>query len=116
MTYDDVKDEVVTFRGAGFETTGKVGFHIENKQREVNLFPQKVIPGTLLLLAMNPQAQDKLVVEIFSVFSSDDDEVDEENINKMICLNLVLKESLRLIPAALYFAREVNDDVKLSSH
>lgn len=65
MTYEETLEEVFTFLGAGFDTTGKA------------------LPGALLLLAMNPDAQEKVLEELNDIFDSDDAEVDEECLNKM---------------------------------
>lgn len=96
MSIEDFREEFATFATAGFDTTGKA------------------IPGALLLLAMNQDAQEKVVAEMSSILSSHNDNVDDECLSKMIYLDLVIKESLRLIPAVLMTARETSEDVELS--
>lgn len=96
MTYEEMREDISTFIIGGFDTSGKV------------------IPGALLLLAMNPEVQEKLVAELKTIFTSEKDEVDEEKLTKMKYLDLVIKESLRLFPAALMFARAVKSDIKMS--
>lgn len=59
------------------------------------------LSGTLLLLAMNPEKQEMLYNELRTVLGSADDFVTEEKCNQMPYLGLVLKESLRLFPAAV---------------
>lgn len=59
------------------------------------------LAGTLLLLAENPEIQERLYNELKSVLSSADDYVTEEECEKMPLLGLVLKEALRLFPAGV---------------
>lgn len=96
MTYSQMKEEIVTFIIGGFDTTGKA------------------IAGTLLLLAMNSEAQEKVLTELKSIFTSKDDDVDEESFNKLEYLELVIKESMRLIPISLFTMRLVTKDVPFS--
>lgn len=98
MTYSQMKEEVVTFIIGGFDTTGKA------------------IAGTLLLLAMNSEAQEKVSTELKSIFTSKDDDVDEESFNKLEYLELVIKESMRLIPISLFTMRLVTKDVPFSKN
>lgn len=96
MSYEEFREEVTVFLFAGFDTTGKA------------------IPSVLLLLAMNQVVQDKLVEEINKIFPPECDEVDDESLLRMEFLDQVIKESLRLLPVALMFARVVTKDLKLS--
>jgi cytochrome P450 len=96
MTYQQNLESFLMFFAAGFDTTGKA------------------LSSVLLLLAMNPQEQEKVHDEISSILTSEFDELDEEKLAKMDYLDLVIKESLRLIPQALSFARETTEDVQLS--
>lgn len=73
----------------------------------------QTIAHILLLLAMNPECQEKLYNEIKSVLPSPDDEVTEDHMNAMHYLNLVIKESMRLIPAVLILSRQVTKPLKL---
>jgi cytochrome P450 len=96
MTYQQTVEGFLMFFGAGFDTTGKA------------------LSSVLLLLAMNPKEQEKVHNEISTILSSEANEVDEEKLAKMVYLDLVIKESLRLLPQSLGFAREAINDVKLS--
>lgn len=96
MSYEETREEIFTFISGGFDTTG-----IE-------------IPAVILLLAMNPEIQDKLVTELKEILKSENDEVDEGTMKKMIYLDMVVKEAGRLIPAVLIMAREVSGDIDLS--
>lgn len=96
MTRDQLREEVFAFLIGAFDTTGKA------------------LSATLLLLAMNQDAQDKVVEEINKCLTSVNDEVDEETLNNMEYLEMVMKESLRLLPVALILARQVKNEFKLS--
>jgi Cytochrome P450 len=98
ITYEQMVEEVLMFMGAAFETSGKA------------------IPATLLLLAMNSTEQDKVLDEIRSVLSSELDDIDEEKLNQMVYLDLVIKESLRMIPPGIMFSRQAAKDVELSEN
>lgn len=73
----------------------------------------QTIAHILLLLAMNPECQEKLYNEIKSILATPDDEVTEDHMNAMHYLNLVIKESMRLIPAVLILSRQVTKPLKL---
>lgn len=98
MTLDQLLHELMMNLHGGFETTGKS------------------IPATLLLLAMNPTEQDKLVTEIESILSSEFDDIDEQKLSQMVYLDMVIKESLRFFPQAIIHLRECSKDVKLSKN
>jgi cytochrome P450 len=96
MTYQQTLESVAMFLLAGFDTVGKV------------------MSSVLLLLAMNPKEQEKVYAEVSSILSSESEEIDEEKLGKFVYIDLVIKESLRLIPQALVIVREATEDVKLS--
>lgn len=52
----------------------------------------------MLLLAMHPKIQDRVVEELREVFYNDEVPVDYESITKLTYLERVIKESLRLCP------------------
>jgi cytochrome P450 len=94
MTYEETREEIFTFISGGFDTTGKV------------------IPAVLLLLAMNPEIQEKLFAELCDVVT-ENDEFGEESLKTMVYLDMVIKEAGRLIPAVLIFARHVSNNIEL---
>lgn len=96
LTLKQTKESVITFLIGGFDTTGKA------------------IPSILLLLAMHPEAQEKVFRELKRVFTSEDHELTEEDFSEMKYLEMVIKESLRLIPLVLMLARTVKKDIRLS--
>jgi cytochrome P450 family 313 len=96
VTYNDFLENLMFFLIGAFDTSGKT------------------LAFTLLLLAMNPMEQEKLQEEIKSVMVSETGEVDEERLSELVYLDLVIKETLRLIPQVLIFSREATEDVELS--
>ena len=86
MTSEEISEGLAMFLGAGFETTGNT------------------ISSALLLLAMNPDIQDKVVAEARVVIESDHTDVDDEKISRLSYLDRVIKETLRLVPANLFQA------------
>jgi cytochrome P450 len=97
MSENQTLESFLMFFGLASDTTGKA------------------MSAALLLLAMNPEEQEKVYAEINSILLSETDEVDEQKLAQMVYLDLVLKETLRLVPQVLVFAREATKDVKLSN-
>lgn len=96
MTLDQMRDSIKTLLVAAFDTTGTA------------------ISIVLLLLAMYQDIQDKVVEELKDIFDSPDAELTEESLSEMKYLEMVIKESLRLIPVALTIGREAKKDIALS--
>lgn len=67
--------------------------------------------NTLLLLAMHPDVQEKTFAEINRVMLSD--EVTNDYIKDLVYLDLVLKESLRMIPLFSISPRRLTEDMEL---
>lgn len=71
------------------------------------------ISHSLTMLGMHQDIQDKAVVEIKSVLTSSDDTFDFEKLEKLVYLDMVMKESLRLIPVGLTLGRVAKKDLRL---
>lgn len=95
ITYEEMLENLYWLFVASYETTGSQ------------------IPHILLLLAMNPEHQEKCYEEISNTLSSPDDEVTEEMCSEFKYLERCCKEGMRLIPAAVILARQVKEDIKL---
>lgn len=98
MTYSQTRDSLLIFLMGGFDTTGKA------------------IPSVLLLLAMHSEIQEKVFEELNSIITREGDDLIEDSLSKMKYLEMVIKESLRLIPVALLFGRTVKKDIRLSKN
>ncbi|BFF89875.1 probable cytochrome P450 313a3 [Drosophila madeirensis] len=98
LSYDDAKGECGIIVAAGFETTGITVF------------------STLTFLAMFPEYQEAVFEELKDVFPNVGDfDVSYEDLQKLVYLDRVLKESMRLIPAVPLVPRETSHDVRLSN-
>lgn len=69
---------------------------------------------TLLMLAMHPEIQKRVIEELKTVFVSRDIPVDYDSIKQLTYLETVIKETLRLFPVIPYIGRWSNADIKLS--
>jgi cytochrome P450 family 4 len=96
MTEEELMESTVMFLGATTNNTASA------------------ISATLFLLAANPDKQEKLFDEISSILTSWEDEVTENMLDEMKYLDLVIKESLRLIPSVIVVARVATDNVEFS--
>lgn len=95
MSYVEHVEGIAMFLVAAYDTSGVSILH------------------TLTFLGMNPDVQDKLVDEIKSVVASSDEDLDEEMLAKLVYLDIVLKESLRLMPPGFVIGRVVKDNIEL---
>ncbi|XP_070852166.1 probable cytochrome P450 313a3 isoform X2 [Drosophila suzukii] len=98
MPLDQVRAECFLMVAAAFETSGLTVCH------------------TLTLLAMFPEYQDTVYEELKDIFpNAGEFEVTYEDIRKMVYLERVLNESLRLIPSIPLAPRETIQDFRLSN-
>ncbi|CAL5367357.1 unnamed protein product [Camellia sinensis] len=88
-----IMDECKTFFFAGHETTALL------------------LTWTVMLLASNPQWQDKVRAEVKLVYNGGVPSVD--HLSKLTLLNMVINESLRLYPPASVLPRMAFEDIKL---
>lgn len=94
FTSKEILDHVLTFIG-GYETISNAVAHV------------------ILLLAINPMSQEKLYNSIQKSISSDDDISNSVVVNSIDYLELVLRESYRLMPTVPMILREVTDDFEI---
>ncbi|KPU79461.1 uncharacterized protein Dana_GF17734, isoform B [Drosophila ananassae] len=98
ISLEEVKGECYNMVLAGIDTTAVTLHH------------------TLILLAMFPQYQDLVYEELKKVYpDSGDFEVEYEDLQKLVYLDRVLNETLRLIPSAGITVRNSNEDFLLSN-
>lgn len=72
-----------------------------------------VISAAVLMLAIHPEYQDRVVEELHTLFENFDEPVTKEHIAQLSELDLVLKETMRLFPPAPFIAREATADFPL---
>lgn len=70
---------------------------------------------TLLLLAVYPEYQERIVEELQSIFDKVDSPVSLDDLANMPLTEMVLKESMRLFPPLLILARKCAKDVPVKS-
>lgn len=68
------------------------------------------------MLAMHKNVQQKVLNELNEVFSSVDDPVDFDILNKLPYLEMVIKETLRLFPISAFTLRTSTDDFVLDNY
>ncbi|XP_033220873.1 cytochrome P450 4C1-like [Belonocnema kinseyi] len=97
----EIREEVDTIMFAGFDTSaGTICF-------------------VLLMLASHPNIQEQVYEEIYQIYGSEDPEdvpVKPEDLPKLITLERVIKETMRLFPIVPFFARRVDEDLVLGDY
>lgn len=68
---------------------------------------------TLFLLANNFQWQERCIAELNDIFGDDNRLPTMQDFKKMKCLDMCIKESLRLYPSVPLFARTLGQDVRV---
>ncbi len=96
MDERQVIDNVITFIGAGHETTANA------------------LSWTLYLLAEFPWAEERVAAEVGSVLG--DDAPTAENVQRLVYTRQVLEEAMRLYPPAPFMAREARAADVLAGH
>ncbi|XP_014470701.1 PREDICTED: probable cytochrome P450 4aa1 isoform X2 [Dinoponera quadriceps] len=71
---------------------------------------------TLFLLTNNPKWQEKCIAELDEIFGDDRRSPTMQDLKEMKCLEMCVKESLRLYPSVPLFARVSGEDVKIGKH
>jgi len=97
----EVRDHVYTIVAAGSETTALQTAHTSKEfKSSLNHLTDLICLSTcaVILLATNPEIQERAYEELKEVFPSDDVEVSYDNISKLDYLERIIKESLRLCP------------------
>lgn len=93
---EEIHDHIYTFVAAGYETTAlQTAF-------------------TLLLLAIHQNVQERVCVEIREAFPKSDFVVDPESLTKLTYLDMVIKESMRLLPPVPLIGRQTIEDFELN--
>ncbi|KAK4879444.1 hypothetical protein RN001_007590 [Aquatica leii] len=94
LTDKEIRDEVITFMVAGYETTAST------------------ISYVLYSLAQHPDVQEKVVEELKCIYSDDKNkQTTSDDLFNMKYLEMVIKETLRLYPAAPFITRNLSENV-----
>ncbi|KAL1462633.1 hypothetical protein WDU94_014455, partial [Cyamophila willieti] len=98
MSMEEIEAQIVTIIGAGLDTS-----MTQNSM-------------LLILLAIHPDIQDKVYDEIIQVLGDDiNNRPTYEDLMKLEYLDRVIKECLRMYPAAPFTAREITQDIKITT-
>lgn len=95
FTKRDIIEECCTFMLAGQDSVGTA------------------TAMALFLLANNSKWQERCVKELNEIFGDDRRSPTMKDLMEMKCLDMFIKESLRLYPSVPLFARTLGEDVKL---
>lgn len=91
----DIIEECCTFMLAGMESVSTS------------------IALTLFLLAINSKWQERCIAELDEIFGNDRRSPTMQDLKEMKCLEMCIKESLRLYPSVPLFARILEEDVRI---
>lgn len=94
---EEIHDHIYTFVAAGYEKVALQTYY------------------TLLLLAMHSEVQERVYSEILEVIPQQTNEkkINYESLNKLKYLGMVIKESMRLLPAVPIIGRETQEEVQI---
>ncbi|XP_075986349.1 uncharacterized protein LOC142983399 [Anticarsia gemmatalis] len=98
FTENEIREHLETFIIASFDTTGTT------------------LVFALKLLICHPAAQDRLFKELKEVFEGTDRDVEKDDLSKLVYLEAVAKETIRLYPVIPVIARTAETDVKLKNY
>lgn len=70
------------------------------------------ISCALIMLAIYPDYQDKVVAELHEVFDNPDGPITYADITKLTYMEMIIKESLRHFPVGPFIARECTEDLE----
>ncbi|XP_076750715.1 putative cytochrome P450 4aa1 isoform X1 [Xylocopa sonorina] len=98
FTDEDIVEECCTFMLAGQDSVGTA------------------TAMTMFLLASHPEWQDKCIEELDRIFNGHPRLPTMSDLKEMKCLEMCIKESLRLYPSVPLIARILGEDVKIGKH
>lgn len=91
---EEIHDHIYTFVAAGYETVALQSFY------------------TLLLLGIHTETQERVYNEIIEVLPANE-KITHESLSKLSYLDMVIKESMRLLPAVPIIGRETQEEVQI---
>ncbi|KAJ8715550.1 hypothetical protein PYW07_010032 [Mythimna separata] len=96
FTDDDIGQHLHTLVGASYDTTASA------------------MTFLLLVIGSYQNVQKRIFDELQDVFGHDDTDVTKQDLQKLVYLEAVIKESMRLYPVVPIIARKVDVEVNLS--
>ncbi|CAK1594451.1 unnamed protein product [Parnassius mnemosyne] len=94
----EIREEVDTMITSGHDTTASV------------------LMFTLVLIGSYPKVQERISEELHNVFGTDDRDVTKQDLSRLVYLEAVLKESLRIYPIVPVIARVLEKNIKLKNY
>ncbi len=73
------------------------------------------LSGCILMLAMHPNYQEKIVEELRQVFLTADEEVTEQHLKQLVYLEYAINETMRLFPVVPMQSRKTTGKVQLEN-
>ncbi|CAH0597832.1 unnamed protein product [Chrysodeixis includens] len=75
-----------------------------------------VLMYTMILLGSHPEVQEKAFIEIQKVFGNENRDVDKTDLPKLVYIEAVLKESIRMFSTVPILMRKLDRDIKLENY
>ncbi|CAG4961559.1 unnamed protein product [Parnassius apollo] len=94
----EIREEVNTMIAVGHNTTADV------------------LMFTLVLIGSYTKVQERIFEELQNVFGDDDRDVTKQDLSRLVYLEAVLKESMRIYPIVPVTARRLHENVKLKNY
>ncbi|XP_035786807.1 probable cytochrome P450 313a1 [Anopheles albimanus] len=110
---------------SGFMSPMKKKHHEDTEMLETNISgfiyaghetSSITISNTLLFLAMHPDVQEQVVAEIRQHCGALGEDIRYETLQELVYLEMVLKESLRLLPIAPFVGRKPTQDISIGKY
>lgn len=105
--------------GNGFSTDEELRAEVDTILAAASDTSAITISYVMLMLASLPAVQDKVYQELYEIYGDADAEdlpVTHEDLTRMKYLECVIKETMRLFPAAPVILREVTEDLKIGEY
>lgn len=71
---------------------------------------------TLLVLGIKQDTQDAIINELREVLVEPEEPISPLSVHRMVYLERVIRESLRLLPVGSYIARHATDNIQLGNY
>ncbi|XP_065086960.1 cytochrome P450 4c21-like [Ochlerotatus camptorhynchus] len=107
-------DEILNYRQEGVPLEDQeVSEHLRTMMAAGNETSALTTCYVCLFLAQNPEIQDKVVSEMREIFHSPSVELNTESLKQLLYTEMVIRETLRLVPVVPFIARETGSEIEL---